>query len=55
MRILEEMTDEELAMLYIDGNNKAFDLLLSRNQSKIFSYIVFVVRNQETANDIFHG
>ncbi|MDY5090451.1 MAG: sigma-70 family RNA polymerase sigma factor [Prevotella sp.] len=53
MRILEEMTDEELAMLYIDGNNKAFDLLLSRNQSKIFSYIVFVVRNQETANDIF--
>ena len=53
MRILEEMTDEDLAMLYIDGNNKAFDLLLSRNQSKIFSYIVFVVRNQETANDIF--
>ena len=53
MNILEEMTDEELAMLYIEGNNKAFDLLLARNQSKIFSYIVFVVRNQETANDIF--
>ena len=32
MRILEEMTDEELALAYVEGNNKAFDLLLSRNE-----------------------
>ena len=36
---LNEMTDEELAMLYVRGNNRAFDLLLSRNQTKLFSYI----------------
>lgn len=47
------MTDEELAMSYIDGNNRAFDLLLSRNQSKLFSYILFVVRDNDKANDIF--
>lgn len=47
------MTDEELALSYIDGDNKAFDLLLSRNQSRIFSYILFVVRDQDVANDIF--
>lgn len=47
------MTDEELALSYIDGNNRAFDLLLSRNQSKLFSYILFVVRDNDKANDIF--
>ena len=36
---LNEMTDEELALSYVRGNNQAFDLLLSRNQSKLFSYI----------------
>lgn len=47
------MTDEELAIMYVDGNNKAFDLLLSRNQEKLFTYILFVVRDREMANDMF--
>ena len=50
---LNEMTDEELALSYVRGNNQAFDLLLSRNQSKLFSYILFVVHEQDLANDIF--
>ena len=53
MKNLAGMTDEELALCYMDGNNRAFDLLLSRNQSKLFSYILFVVRDQDKANDIF--
>ena len=52
MKNLNEMTDEELALLYINGNNRAFDLLLSHNQSKLFSYILFVVRNRDVADDI---
>ena len=28
MSTLESMTDEELALAYIDGNNRAFDELL---------------------------
>lgn len=50
---LNEMTDEELALSYVRGNYQAFDLLLSRNQSKLFSYILFVVHEQDLANDIF--
>lgn len=50
---LNEMTDEELALSYVRGNNQAFDLLLSRNQPKLFSYILFVVHEQDLANDIF--
>lgn len=53
MEYLNEMTDEQLALSYISGNNRAFDLLLSRTQSKLFTYIMFVVRDHDVANDIF--
>ncbi len=53
MSNFERMTDEELALLYVGGNNRAFDELLSRTQSKLFTYIMFVVRDHDTANDIF--
>ena len=53
MEYLNEMTDEQLALSYIEGNNKAFDLLLSRTQSKLFTYIMFVVRDHDLADDIF--
>ena len=53
MENLNLMTDEELAIMYVDGDNKAFDLLLSRNQEKVFTYILFVVRDREMANDMF--
>lgn len=53
MENLNLKTDEELAIMYVDGDNKAFDLLLSRNQEKLFTYILFVVRDREMANDMF--
>lgn len=53
MENLNLMTDEELAIMYVDGDNKAFDLLISRNQEKLFTYILFVVRDREMANDMF--
>lgn len=53
MKNLQDMTDEELALSYADGNNRAFDLLLLRNQSKLFSYILFVVHDRDIAEDIF--
>lgn len=53
MENLNLMTDEELAIMYVDGDNKAFDLLLSRNQEKLFIYILLVVRDREMANDMF--
>ena len=53
MKTFANRTDEELALLYTAGNNKAFDELLARNQQKLFNYIQFVVRDYEMANDIF--
>ncbi|MBR6263286.1 MAG: sigma-70 family RNA polymerase sigma factor [Prevotella sp.] len=53
MEYLNRMTDEELALAYIDGDNKAFDLLLERTKTKLFTYIVFVVRDRDLADDIF--
>lgn len=53
MKKLSDMTDEELALRYMNGDNKAFDILLSRNQATLFSYILFVVHDEDTANDVF--
>ena len=53
MKKFEGMTDEALALLYVKGNNSAFDELLSRTQSKLFTYIMFVVHDHDVADDIF--
>ncbi len=47
------MTDEELAIAYIDGNNRAFDELLTRCQDNLFGYIICMVKDEELANDLF--
>ncbi len=53
MKEMTRLTDEELVLMYIDGNNRAFDELLARTQTGIYSYIIFIVHNEEVANDIF--
>lgn len=53
MKKFEGVTDEQLALLYVGGDNKAFDELLARTQSKLFTYIMFVVRDHDIADDIF--
>ena len=53
MKHRADMSDEELAVSYMEGNNRAFDLLLEHNQSKLFSYILFIVRDEDVANDVF--
>lgn len=53
MKKFESVTDEELALLYAKGNNRAFDELLERTQTKLFTYIMFVVHDHDIADDIF--
>lgn len=53
MKKFEGMTDESLALLYVEGDNRAFDELLTRTQNKLFTYIMFVVRDHDVADDIF--
>lgn len=52
-KFLMGMSDEELAVRYMNGDDKAFDLLLQHNKNKLFSYIYYVVRDEEKANDFF--
>lgn len=53
MKNYDGLTDEALALRYVGGDNRAFDELLVRNQQKLYSYIMFVVRDPELANDVF--
>jgi RNA polymerase sigma-70 factor (ECF subfamily) len=53
MKKFEGVSDEELALLYVQGDNRAFDELLSRTKNKLFTYIMFVVRDHDIADDIF--
>lgn len=53
MKRFSDAADDELVQAYIAGNNEAFDVLLERHQNKLFSYIFFLVRDEELANDVF--
>ena len=50
---LKKLSDEELVVAYAQGNNSAFDSLLNRHKDTVYSYIYFIVRNRELAEDIF--
>ncbi len=47
------MTDDELVSRYANGENEAFASLLNRHNKRIFSYILFYVKDEDVANDIF--
>ena len=53
MNILFSKTDEQLVVAYAQGNNNAFDVLMSRHQQSLFGYILYISRNRELAEDIF--
>ncbi len=53
MSNLNNMTDDALVSLYLEGNNQAFDELLKRHKDKLYSYIFFIVRSRDIADDIF--
>ncbi len=53
MKTLIMRTDEELVALYATGTDEAFDVLLERYKDRLFSYILYHVRNADVAEDIF--
>ena len=46
-------TDRELIRSYRNGDERSFEALLNRYQQGVFTKILFVVRDQEIANDLF--
>ncbi|MBE6318886.1 MAG: sigma-70 family RNA polymerase sigma factor [Bacteroidales bacterium] len=53
MQKLKTLTDDLLVAMYAKGNNEAFDVLLNRHQSRVFSYILHIVKIHDLAEDIF--
>ena len=53
MNEYKKMTDESLAMSYMSGDVKAFDEILLRYQSLLFSYFLYMVKNEDEANELF--
>ena len=50
---LHNLGDYELIKQYLDGNSACLEFLINRHKSKVFSYILMVVKNRELAEDIF--
>ncbi|NQV73391.1 sigma-70 family RNA polymerase sigma factor [bacterium] len=46
--------DEDLVIQYVEkGDEKAFRILIDRHQERVFGYLLGMVRDRETANDLF--
>jgi len=48
-----QSTDQELIKSYLQGCEKSFEILLSRNKDRVFGYIMSKVKDTALANDIF--
>lgn len=47
------MTDYELVTHFVNGDQSGIEELVNRHKSKVFTYILLIVKNQELAEDIF--
>jgi len=47
------LNDNELVQQFIKGDQNSLEILIHRHKSRIFSYILLIVKNQELAEDIF--
>lgn len=50
---LTKFNDSELIVSYLDGNDHAFQVLLNRHKSKIYTSIYLFVKDHSQADDIF--
>lgn len=53
MSTIDHLSDDELVKRYISGSNEAFDVILSRYQDHVFSYVLLMVKDRDRANDVF--
>lgn len=50
---LNSLNDNELVQQFIQGDQESLEILIHRHKSRVFSYILLIVKNQELAEDIF--
>ncbi len=46
-------TDKELISQYLEGNHFCLEKLIHRHQSRVYAYILMVVKDKQLADDIF--
>ena len=51
--VLSNVGDSDLIVLYINGNEKAFETLLMRHKERIYRYILSKLKDSDLANDVF--
>lgn len=47
------LTDNELVVKFINGDEQAIETLIHRYKNKVYTYILLTVRDQQLAEDIF--
>jgi RNA polymerase sigma factor (sigma-70 family) len=47
------LNDQELVTHYIQGNESAIEILITRHKRKVFSYIYNLVKDRDVAEDLF--
>ena len=50
---VQQLNDKELILAYLEGNEKAFEILLNRHRNKIYTSIYLFVKDSDLAEDIF--
>lgn len=53
MDVLNNQTDQQLIHTYLEGNDRAFEVLLNRYKDKIYTSIYLFVKDRDLADDIF--
>ena len=53
MTALSKLTDHELIQLFIKGDTQAFETLVLRHKDKMYTSILFLVKDKYLAEDIF--
>ena len=50
---VQQLTDKELILEYLKGNDKAFEILLNRHRDKIYTSIYLFTKDPDLSEDIF--
>jgi len=50
---VQQLNDKELILSYLQGDHKAFEVLLNRHRNKIYTSIYLFVKDSDLAQDIF--
>ncbi len=50
---VSKVSDRDLVSQYIQGSDKAFEILLKRHQNQVYTKILTLVRDRDVADDLF--